>query len=206
MLQADIDSISGERKGLREILSGLKDQEAENKFLGFFRDLDGEKQNELVKFGEFLKDPAGKLDELRDVYNLCSTIGRYDDLRIDETRTLQEKDNSILILEKWIKKDIDKGKVRVLFCLVTHCDSAYHNEVMDGVVQDVFLEHYPLFIAALENESNWRSIVFSLGYGLLERERYAHKTASIPGNTRIEMRIRAQLEFLKKIVYYSRQN
>lgn len=201
MLEADIESRSGERKGLREILIGLKDQDTENQLLGFFHDLDSEKQNELARFDEFLKDPAGNLGKLGNIYNVCSTMGRHDDLRIDKNRILQPEDNSIIILEKWIKKDMDTGKIRVLFYLMTHCDSAYHEEFMGDVVQDVFLEHYPLFIAALESEPNWRSIIFSLSYGLLPSERYTHKTAPIPGNTGMEMKIRAQLEFLKENIF-----
>jgi hypothetical protein len=204
MLEADISVISGERTGLREILTGLKDQDTQSQFLGFFHDLDSEKQNELARFGEFLKDPARKLDDLRTIYDLGLAIGKYDGLHIDETGTLQTKDNSILILEKWIENDADTRKVRVLYYMMTHCDDGYPSLLMEEVAQDVFLEHYPLFIAALENEPNWRSVVFSLSYGLLQSERYTHMTAYIPGHSGIEMRIRAQLGFLKRNVYYSK--
>lgn len=193
MIEADIESISGERQGLREILTGLKDQDAENKLLGFFRGLDSDKKNELAKFEEFLKDPAGKLADLSNVYDLWSLFGRYNELRIDETGILQEKDDSISILKEWIKKDIDIRKIKVLFYLITHFDGGYPGLVMEDVAEDVFLEHCPLFIAALDKEPNWRYIIFSLSYGL--------QTAPPLGNTDMEMKIRAQLEFLKKHIF-----
>lgn len=202
IVSADIENISGDRKGFREIMMSLKNQEVREEFLCFFHELDDQKRDEMVRFEAFLKDPAGNLSNLGHIFNLCALMGRYDDLHINEDKTLLSEGDASLILEKWIEEDINEGKIRVLFFILNHCDSAYHEEILGDIAQKVFREHYSLFISALQDEPHWRSIMLSLSYGLFEWEKHFGKALLIPGNTDLETKIRAQLEFLRENLDY----
>lgn len=202
IIKADIENILGQRKGLIDILSDLKDPEITEELKDLFNELDNEKRNEFDRFEEFMKDPAGNLDKIKDIYNLCAVMGNRDMLYLDEHKVLRPENNSILLLQDWIKKDTDERKIKVLFHLMNHCDSAYHSEVIGGIAEDVFLECQPKFVSALKNEPNWRSIMLAVSYGLYYKDKELKRTLCTLGNSDFEMRMKSQLEFLRKYIDY----
>jgi hypothetical protein len=177
----------------------VKDQEAKKQLLDLFHELDCEDQSELGRFEEFMKDPAGNLGKITNIYNICSTIGRHDDMHLDENKTLSPKDNSILILRDWVRSDTNEKKIKVLFHLFNHCDSAYHQIILSGMAIAVLFEHRTLFVSALKDEPNWRMIMLRLSEPLYNRDKGFHNTLGILGNSDFEIRLRSQLEFLRGI-------
>jgi len=202
IVRADIEYILGQRKGLKEILSGLGDHELKKELMELLNELDEEEQKEFARLDEFMKDPAGNLDEIKDIYNLCSIMGRYDDLYVDENKTLWPKNNSVLILQEWIKDDTDEKKIKVLFYIMNHCDSAYHSEVINSIAFELLLKRQPLFVTVMKDNQRWRMIMLRLIYDIYSWERHFNRTINIPGNSDFEVKIRSQLEFLRKHLKY----
>lgn len=190
IVKGDFESIVGQRKGLRDIMSILGDTEVKKQLMDFFIEIDNEKHEDVEKFREFMKDPSANLGKIMDIYDLCATMGPI------------YKDKSFDILVEWINKDTDEKKIRVLFQIMNHCDGAYHLEVIQGIAEEAFIEHQPRFVSALKDELNWRSIILSMSYGLYDRDKEFIRSLSTLGKSDFEMRIRSQLEFLRENLNY----
>lgn len=198
MVEADVESTTGPREGLKDIPAYL-DKRRGGEVVDFFSELDHEEKNELGRFEEFMKDPSGNLDRVANIYNLCATLNQYEMLHLDEKGWLQKKDNSTLILEDWIKDETTEKKIQVLFHLLKHCISPYHREELTDTAIAVLFKHPVLFVSALKNEPKWRSIISGLSNYLPDSNEHFIKTMSMLGNSDIEMKIKSQLEFLGKI-------
>ncbi len=202
IIKADIENIIGPRKGLRDILSGLGDNESKNKFIELFVELDTEDKNMIEGFNEFMKDPSANLDKIASVYNICSLMSRHDDIHLDEDKILGPKYNSILVLQSWIRQDTNERKIKVLFHLLNRCDSAYHQEVMISTSIDLFFEHQDLFISALKKEPHWRLIMLNLSFFLYDRDKEFVRSISNLGSSDFEAKMKSQLEFLRRHLNY----
>jgi len=198
LVEAGVESTTQRREGLRDIPTYLDRRKGEQ-VADFFRELDNEEESELGRFEEFLKDPAGNLDRVANIYNLCATLNRYEMLHLDERGWLQDENNSTLILEDWIKTKTTEKKIQVLFHLFTHCISPYHKEELIDTAITVLYEHPTLFVSALKCEPKWRSIIAGISNYLPDSEEHFTKTISVLGNSDMETKIKSQLEFLGKI-------
>ena len=109
MVEADAESTTGPREGLKDIPAHL-DKRRGGEVVDFFSELDHEEKNELGRFEEFMKDPSGNLDRVANIYDFCATLNQYEMLHLDEKGWLQKKDNSLLIFEDWIKDKTTEKK------------------------------------------------------------------------------------------------
>ncbi len=198
IVESEIEGTTGYGKKLRDIFTFL-DKTKGKEVLDFLEELETENQTELRRFNEFMEDPAGNLDKIADIYNLCATLNQYDMRHLDENGVLQRKDDSILILEDWIKNETSKIKIEVLFQLFTHCISPYHREELIDTAIAVLFEHPALFVSALKCEPKWRSIILGLSNYLPDANEHFVETMSILGDSEMEMKVKSQLEFLGKI-------
>jgi len=205
IIEADIQNKLGQRNGLKDILTDLKDSGVKKEVIALLKAIEDDNKMELVKFQEFIKDPSGGAEKIKDIYNICSVMARYENIHLDESKILWPQYNSSMILEKWIKSNIDENNIKILFQILTHCDSAYHQGMLSDIVIDVFLEHQPIFISVLKDEPNWRSIIFNYSDVLYFKDKDFKKTISTLGNTDFEMKIRYQLEFLRKRLKYNNE-
>jgi hypothetical protein len=202
IMAADTGSFEGQKRGLRETLSDVHNQDIKNELTSFFNELENEKKSEIIRFEEFMKDPAANLDRISDIYNLCATMNEYEVDHLDENKVLLPKYNSLLVLGEWIKCEINEKKIKVLFHLLNHCSSAYHEDMLMDIAITIFFEHEPIFVLALKDEPTRRSIIAGLSDFLPDRKEHFSKTLGILGSSEIELKIRSQLEFLAKISEY----
>ncbi len=188
--KGDIEHFSGMRGGLKDILLDMEDGENKKKLTDSFAEIENEERRDSEKLSEFIRDPSKGLDGIEKIYDLCHTMGPM------------HLSHSFDLLTSWIVKEPDEYKVAVLFHFMTHCDGAYHLEIMADLAVDFFLGHMPLVVSALKKTPNWRWIVLRLCYWLCEEDEGFHSAIGNLGNTEFEMKMRAQLEFLRDHINY----
>lgn len=193
IVKGDLGRFVGERGGLKNIISNLEDGKDKNKLMDSIKDIENEERMDSEKLSEFLKDPSKGLEGIEGIYDLCHMMGPI------------YLDNSFDILISWISKEPDKKKATILFHFMSHCDGAYNMEIMADLAVDFFLGHMPLVVSALKESPNWRWIVLYVSHWLREEDGEFESTISNLGNTEFEMKIRAQLEFLRDHIRYSGQ-
>ena len=190
IVRGDIEKSSGMRGGLKDILSNIEAGEDKKRLMDSFGEIENEERKDSEKLSEFMRVPSKGLDGIEGIYDLCHTMGPM------------YLNNSFDILIAWISKEPDEKKTAMLFHFMSHCDGAYHMEIMADLAVDFFLGHTPLVVSALKKTPNWRWIVFFISYWLCEEDGEFKSTISNLGNTEFEMKIRAQLEFLRDHISY----
>lgn len=183
IVRGDIENASGLRGGLKEILSNIEDSQDKKRLMESFVEIENEKREDAKKLSEFMKDPLKDLDGIEGIYSLCAVTGPI------------YLDNSLEILISWLRNEPDGRKLAIMFHFMSHCDSAYHREMLDDVVAGHFLKHTTLFVSALEKTPNWRWIVYIIS-GLLNEEDKESIIGTI-GNTGFQIKVKSQLEFLR---------
>lgn len=190
IIRGDIEHFSGMRGGLKDILFDIEDSENKKKLMDSFAEIENEERKDSEKLSEFIRDPSKGLDGIEGIYDLCHTMGPM------------YTNNSFDILVTWITKEPDEKKLTVLFHLMSHCDGAYHREMLNDVTVRFFLKQKPLFVSALKKTANWRWIIYIISGTLYEEDKEFISILRTLGNTEIEIKVRAQLEFLRDHISY----
>ncbi len=190
IIRGDVENSSVMRGGLKNVLLDLEDGENKKKLMDSFAEIENEERKDSEKLSEFIRDPSQGLDRIDGIYDLCGTMGPM------------YLSNSFDLLTSWIAKEPDEYKVAVLFHFMTHCDGAYHLEIMVDLAVDFFLGHMPLVVPALKRTRNWKWIVLFVSYWLCEEDEEFKSTINALGSTEFEIKIRSQLEFLRDHISY----
>jgi hypothetical protein len=190
IIKGDFENLVGHRKGLKEVLSELDDSEVKKELMEVFLEIEGDNRRDLENISEFMRNPAKDLDKIRDTYDICTTLGPV------------YRDNSFDILISWIAKDPDERKVAILFHFMNHCDGAYHWEWLGSTAVYFCLRHQPLFVLALEKIPNWKMIVYRIARRLNEEDKDFGQTFRTLGTSDFEIRLKSQLEFLRKHIMH----
>jgi len=190
IVRGDIEYFSGMRGGLQDILCDIEDSGQKKKLMDSFSEIGDEEQRDSEKLTEFIRDPSKGLDVIRGIYDLCHAMGPM------------HANSSFDILVSWITKEPDKKKLDVLFYLMSHCDGAYHREILNDIAVRILLRHQPLFVSAMETTANWRWIIYIISGTLYEEDKEFRSILETLGNTEIEKKIKAQLKFLRDHISY----
>lgn len=190
IVRGDIENNSGMRRGLKDILSDIEDGEDKKKLMDSFLEIKNEERKDSEELSEFIGDPSKGLDGIEGIYDLCGTMGPV------------HTNNLFDILLSWITKEPDEKKLAVMFHLMSHCDGAYHREMLDDAAVRFFLRQKPLFVSALKETPNRRWIVYIISGLLLEEDEEFKSIISTLGNTEFEMKVKSQLEFLRDHINY----
>jgi len=172
---------------LRRCLDQLKDGGVKRLINDDLLGNEKEKDMELENFRQFMKDPVGNFDKIKNIDNICGPIVQYENTLIKDG-ILERFATDILFSDHF--QDINEEKISILLYLLLNTGSGVHGELIAGFVAGVFRDYPGLFLMALQKEKRWRSALLELS---LEYQTLKEVIGAL-GDSEFEMEIKRQFE------------
>jgi hypothetical protein len=173
---------------LQSCLDQLGDEQLKGFFLNDISQNEKEKEMELEYFIQFMSDPLGNFDKIKDIDNLCLQIQAYEN-QIVKNGILERFATNALFTEHF--QDINEKKIQILLHLLLNCRIGVHGELICEYTAKIFRDYPKPFIRALQRETKWRSIIAELIELEYDKTEEAIKAL---GDSRFELKIKRLLD------------
>lgn len=109
----------------------------------------------------FRLDPVAGFERIKNIENLCSWIGLYEQ-RFIHNQALDEFRLNVLFREHF--QVVDEPRTEILVHMMPHCGSGHYGEILADQAARMFRARPDLFVRVLEKTPRWNDVVSALLY------------------------------------------